>query len=126
MQRQERFQDVMHALERLFHWARAERQAFMVKTMGVAPPSSKRVARSLDRDLPDVSHAEVSGLHVVDEEEEDEIQQDPCDLEVEEVEVNRERVSFVRKPAVARRAVDKNLAVGDAKHSLLDMLPDSI
>ena len=71
LQRQERFQDVMHALERLFHWARAERRAFMVKTMGVAPPSSKRVARSLDRDLPDVSHAEVSGLHVVDEEEEE-------------------------------------------------------
>ena len=39
----------------------------------------------------------MSGLHVLDEEEE-EIQQDPCDLEVEEVEevqVKRERVSFV-------------------------------
>ena len=74
MQRQERFQDVMHALERLFHWARAERRAFMVKTMGVAPPSSKRVAQSLDKDLPIVRRAEVSGLHALDEEEE-EIQQ---------------------------------------------------
>ena len=31
----------------------------------------------------------------------------------------------MRMPAVAR-VVDKNSAVGDAKHSLVDMLPDSI
>ena len=120
MQRQERFQQVMPALERLFHWAMSERHAFMVRTMGIAPPRSKRVAQSLDKDLPCVDNAEVSGLHALDEEEE-EIQQDSCELEVEEVEVKFERCSFVRKPAV-----DKNSAVGDANHSLVDMLPDSI
>ena len=87
MQRQERFQQVMLALERLFHWAMSERHAFMVRTMGIAPPGSKRVAQSLDKDLPCVDNAEVSGLHALDEEEE-EIQQDSCELEVEEVEVN--------------------------------------
>ena len=46
--------------------------------------------------------------------------------DVEEVQVKRERVSFVRKPAVARRAVDKNSAVGDAEQSLVDLLPGSI
>ena len=50
LQRQERFQHVMHALERFLHWAKSERHAFMVRTMGVAPPMSKRVAQSFDAD----------------------------------------------------------------------------
>ena len=42
----------------------------MVRAMGVAPPSSKRVEQSFVKDLPVVRHAEVSGLHALDEEEE--------------------------------------------------------
>ena len=70
LRRQERFHHVAHALERLLHWARSERYEFMVRTMGVAPPRSKRVAQSLDNDLPCVDKAEESGVHALDEEEE--------------------------------------------------------
>ena len=71
LQRQERFQHVMHALERLLHWAKSERHQFMVRTMGVAPPRSKHVAPSLYTDLPSVEDAEVSGVHAFHEEEEE-------------------------------------------------------
>ena len=71
LRRQERFQHVAHALERLLHWTRSERHQFMVRTMGVAPPRSKRVAPSVDTDLPSVEDAEVSGVHALHEEEEE-------------------------------------------------------
>ena len=43
----------------------------MVRTMGVVPPRSKRVAPSVDADLPSVGDAEVSGVHALHEEEEE-------------------------------------------------------
>ena len=67
LQRQERFKHVMHALERLMHWARAERRSFMSKTMGVTLPTSKRVQQALDKDLPNVDNADVNGVHAMDD-----------------------------------------------------------
>ena len=123
LQRQERFQHVLHALGRLLRWASSERHEFMVRTMGVAPPSSKRVAQSVDKDLPDVENADVSGVHAIDEEDED-IEQDFCASELEG------RCSFVvKKPAIGgsrNSSVDMNSAVGDAKQSLVDLLTDKI
>ena len=72
LRRSERFEHVMHALGRVMHWAMAERRAFMTKTMGVAPPTSKRVQQSLDsEDLPYVMDADVDGVHAFEESEDD-------------------------------------------------------
>ena len=69
LRRKERFEHVMHALGRLIHWAMAERRAFMTKTMGVAPPTSKRVQQTLDSDLPHVIDVDVDGVHAFEESE---------------------------------------------------------
>ena len=39
----------------------------MSKTMGVAPPTSKRVQQALDKDLPNVDNADVNGVHAMDD-----------------------------------------------------------
>ena len=67
LQRHERFKHVMHALERLMRWARAETRSFMSKTLGVTPPTSKRVQQALDKDLPNVDNADVNGVHAMDD-----------------------------------------------------------
>ena len=69
LRRSERFEHVMHALGRVMHWAMAERRAFMTKTMGLAPPTSKRVQQTLDSDLPHVIDADVHGVHAFEEAE---------------------------------------------------------
>ena len=69
LRRAERFEHVMHALGRLMEWAMAERRAFMTKTMGVAPPTSKRVQQPLAPDLPHVMDADVDGVHAFEESE---------------------------------------------------------
>ena len=44
----------------------------MTKTMGVAPPTSKRVQQSLDsEDLPHVMGVDVDGVHAFEESEDD-------------------------------------------------------
>ena len=67
--RSERFDHVMDALGRVMHWAMDERRVFMSKTMGVAPPTSKRVQQSLDSDLPHVIDVDVDGVHAFEESE---------------------------------------------------------
>ena len=79
LRRAERFEHVMHALGRVMHWAMAERRAFMTKTMGVAPPTSKRVQQTLDSDLPHVIDADVDGVHAFEEESEDSDDSMPAD-----------------------------------------------
>ena len=115
LQRQERFKHVMHALERLMHWARAERRSFMSKTMGVTPPTSKRVQQALDKDLPNVDNADVNGVHAMDDSDKE------FEEKYDEIEV---RCSFVR-PAVKRSNNVASSAVGDATH-LVDLLSDNI
>ena len=117
LQRQERFKHVMHALERLMHWARAERRSFMSKTMGVTPPTSKRVQQALDKDLPNVDNADVNGVHAMDDSDKEFEEKYHGD----EIEV---RCSFVR-PAVKRSNNVASSAVGDATH-LVDLLSDNI
>ena len=100
LRRSERFEHVMHALGRVMHWAMAERRAFMTKTMGVAPPTSKRVQQTLDSDLPHVIDADVDGVHAFEESEDSVDDSMPPELEM--------RCSFVR-PAVGG---PKNIAQG--------------
>ena len=52
----------------------------MTKTMGVAPPTSKRVQQTLDSDLPHVIDADVDGVHAF-EESEDSDDSMPAELE---------------------------------------------
>ena len=66
LRRADRFELVMHALGRVMQWAMAERRAFMAKTMGVAPPTSKRVQQSLGSDLPHALDADVHGVHALE------------------------------------------------------------
>ena len=95
LRRSERFEHVMHALGRVMHWAMAERRAFMTKTMGVAPPTSKRVQQTLDSDLPHVIDADVDGVHAFEEPEDSVDDSLPPELEIPRL----ARCSFVR-PAV--------------------------
>ena len=96
LRRSARFEHVMHALGRLMHWAMAERRDFMTRTMGVAPPTSKRVQQAVGcEDLPHVEDADVSGVHAF--EESDESADDSGLLEIET------RCAFVR-PAVGGSA----------------------
>ena len=67
LRRSERFELVMHALGRVMHWAMAERRAFMTKTMGVAPPTSKRVQQSLDSDLSHVLDTDAHGVRALED-----------------------------------------------------------
>ena len=117
LQRQERFKHVMHALERLMHWARAERRSFMSKTMGVTPPTSKRVQQALDKDLPNVDTADVNGVHAMDDSDKEFEEKYHGD----EIEV---RCSFVRIPVKRSNNVASS-AVGDAT-LLVDLLSDNI
>ena len=81
-------------------WAMAERRDFMTRTMGVAPPTSKRVQQAVGcEDLPHVEDADVSGVHAFEESDESE-----DDSGLPEVET---RCALVRRPAVggARPAV---------------------
>ena len=64
--REARFQHVLHSLDRLMCWARAERRAFMAKVLGAAPPTSKRVKQGLDPSLPRLENLEVRGVHAFD------------------------------------------------------------
>ena len=81
LRRAERFERVMHALGRVMHWAMAERRAFMTKTMGVAPPTSKRVQQTLDSDLPHAIDADVDGVHAFEESEDSVDDSMPPELE---------------------------------------------
>ena len=99
----------MHALGRLMHWAMAERRAFMTRTMGVAPPTSKRVQQAVGcEDLPHVYDADLSGVHAF--EESDESADDSCPLELETWHnpcfVRRERVQVVSKGVTEDNVVD--------------------
>ena len=102
LRRTERFEHVMHALGRVMLWAMAERRAFMTKTMGVAPPTSKRVQQTLDSDLPHVIDADVDGVHAFEESEDSVDDSMPPELEA------RPRRSSAR-PAVGG---SKNIAQG--------------
>ena len=85
----------------------------MVRAMGVAPPRSKRVAPSVDADLPSVDDAEVSGVHALHEEEEE--------VHEEWFVAAKHRCFFAPK----QPAIDTNSAIGDAT-MLVDLLTDSI
>ena len=82
----------------------------MTKTMGVAPPTSKRVQQSLDSDLPHVLDADVHGVHAL-EDSEDSVD----DSMPHEIETHPKR-SFVRP------------AVGGPKQEdiVVDLIPDNI
>ena len=78
----------------------------MTKTMGVAPPTSKRVQQSLDSDLPHVIDADVDGVHAFEESEDSADDSMPPELET--------RCSFVR-PAVGGPKQRKASAIGKSK-----------
>ena len=102
--RSERFDHVMDALGRVMHWAMAERRAFMTKTMGVAPPTSKRVQQTLDSDLPHVIDADVDGVHAFEESE------DSVDDSMPPV-----RCSFVRPAVGGPKTSRKASEIGKSK-----------
>ena len=108
--RSDRFDHVMDALGQVMHWAMDERRVFMSKTMGVAPPTSKRVQRRLDSDLPHVLDVDVDGVHAF-EESEDSVD----DSMPHEIETHPKR-SFVR-PAVGGPKQEDNV---------VDLMPDNI
>ena len=75
----------------------------MTKTMGVAPPTSKRVQQTLDSDLPHVIDADVDGVHAFEESEDSVDDSMPPELET-----HRPKRSFVRPAAGG----PKNMAQG--------------
>ena len=120
----------MHALGRVMHWAMAERRAFMTKTMGVAPPTSKRVRQSLDSDLPHVMDADIGGVHAFEESEDGVDDSLPPELEIP-----RTRCSFVRpavvggpktsaRPAGGGQETSARPAVGET--NVVDLMADNI
>ncbi len=118
--REERFEKVLQALGCLIHWAGAERRLFMSSIMGVAPPTSKRVAQGLDKDLPRLDDAEVAGVHVVDEPDES------ADEQTDEVPVP---CSFVIRPAVGSLKAACGRSVGSKPaegNHLVDMITEGI
>ena len=118
LRRSARFEHVMHALGRLMHWAMAERRAFMTRTMGVAPPTSKRVQQAVGcEDLPHVEDVDVSGVHAF--EESDESADDSGLLERETRSFVRPRVSPLESSAVSKGVIDDNVL-------LIDLLSDHI
>ena len=121
LRRSERFEHVMHALGRVMHWAMAERRAFMTKTMGVAPPTSKRVQQTLDSDLPRVIDADVDGVHAFEESEDSVDDSMPPELE-------DWRCSFV-KPAVGGPKTSRKASeIGKSKQedNVVDLMSDNI
>jgi hypothetical protein len=69
-QRNGRFNSVVHALDRLIHWAKAERHDFLLRILGVASPKRfGRVAQGTDADLPVVLDIDEGGIDVNDDEE---------------------------------------------------------
>ena len=93
----------------------------MTKTMGVAPPTSKRVQQSLDSDLPHVLDADVHGVHALEDSEDSVDDSMPPELET------RPRCSFVRPavggPKTSRKASD----IGNSKQedNAVDLLSDT-
>ena len=120
LRRSERFEHVMHALGRVMHWAMAERRAFMTKTMGVAPPTSKRVQQTLDSDLPDVIDADVDGVHAFEESEDSVDDSMPPELET--------RRSFVRPAVGGPKTSRKASEIGKSKQedNVVDLMSDNI
>ena len=121
LRRSERFEHVMHGLGRVMHWAMAERRAFMTKTMGVAPPTSKRVQQTLDSDLPHVIDADVDGVHAF-EESEDSVD-DSMPPEVED-----RRCSFVKLAVGGPKTSRKASEIGKSKQedNIVDLMSDNI
>ena len=120
LRRSERFEHVMHALGRVMHWAMAERRAFMTKTMGVAPPTSKRVQQTLDSDLPHVIDADVDGVHAFEESEDSVDDSMPPELEM--------RCSFVRPAVGGPKTSRKASEIGKSKQedNVVDLMSDNI
>lgn len=119
LRRSERFEHVMHALGRLMHWAMAERRAFMTKTMGVAPPTSKRVQQAMGEDLPHVEDADVSGVHAFEESDESADDAGPLELET--------RCAFVgRQPAVGGSGVSPESSGVSKGMKVVDLMSDHI
>ena len=123
LRRWERFEQVMQALGRLMNWAMAERRAFMTKTMGVAPPTSKRVQQGLEPDLPHVIDADMSGVHAFQDSEDGEDDSLPC-----EPELKRMRCSFVRGGAQTsvRSAVGGPTTSRKQEDNVVDLMSDNI
>ena len=123
LRRWERLEQVMHALGRLMNWAMAERRAFMTKTMGVAPPTSKRVQQGLEPDLPHVIDADMSGVHAFQDSEDGEDDSLPC-----EPELKRMRCSFVRGGAQTsvRSAVGGPTTSRKQEDNVVDLMSDNI
>ena len=120
LRRSERFEHVMHALGRVMHWAMAERRAFMTKTMGVAPPTSKRVQQTLDSDLPHVIDADVDGVHAFEESEDSVDDSMPPELET--------RCFFVRPAVGGPKTSRKASEIGKSKQedNVVDLMSDNI
>ena len=117
VRRAARFEQVMHDQGRLMHWAMAERRAFMTRTMGVAPPTSKRVQQAVGcEDLPHVEDADVSGVHAF--EESDESADDSGLLERETRSFARPRVSPLESSAVSKGVTEDNVVDLMSDHSL--------
>ena len=118
LRRSARFEHVMHALGRLMHWAMAERRAFMTRTMGVAPPTSKRVQQAVGCEaLPHVEDADVSGVHAF--EESDESSDDSCLHEPRD-----QFRSFVR-PRVSPHE-SSGVSKGVTEDNVVDLMSDHI
>ena len=112
LRRQERFDHATHALDRLMQWACAERRSFMHRTMGVTPPTSKRVQQGLSPDLPSVDNADVIGVRALSESDESGAE----DVEPDELET---RCYFLRP------AGGQPLAAPHAD-TMVDLMADSI
>ena len=119
----------MHALGRVMHWAMAERRAFMTKTMGVAPPTSKRVQQTLDSDLPHVIDADVDGVHAFEESEGSVDDSMPLShLLPPELETRQTRCFFVRPAVGGPNTSRKASEIGKSKqeYNLVDLMSDNI
>ena len=123
--RKERFCLVLHGLQRLMHWAKAERHDFMSRVLGVAPASSRRVEQGHDADLPRVEDID-AGIGIGEASENNAKE---TDIEA----APWPRCSSVKKPAVegpVRAAIGSSVrpAVGGFadKARLFDLLNDTI
>ena len=92
----------------------------MAKTMGVAPPTSKRVQQTLDSDLPHVIDADVDGVHAFDESEDSVDDSMPLELEW--------RCSFVRPAVGGPNTSRKASEIGKSKqeYNVVDLMSDNI
>ena len=95
----------------------------MTKTMGVAPPTSKRVQQTLDSDLPHVIDADVDGVHAFEESEDSEDDSTPL-VRCSFLRPRRPAVGGPKTSDVARKASE----IGKSKQedNVVDLMSDNI